>query len=359
MKIALITDCLTEFGGAERVLVALLKLYPDADVYTAFADSKILKKNFPKPNVRVLPIPQEFFSRHTSLFQALAPFLWRIFNFNNHDLVIAISGHLMSNFIRPPSGLFIQYLLCPPKNIYNLIPKTHLQRLFPYQIYLKYLYIKALRQSSCLITLSQHMQKIFTHQFKLHPHVIYPPVSPAPGGYKHKSNSYSLIVSRLDNSKFIELAIQACNQLSEKLVIVGVSNDQNYEKYLHHLAGSTIRFLGFQPDEKLANLYSHAKVFIFTPQSEDFGIAPLEAMAHGVPVIAFHGGGVRETILDGKTGIFYHQRTAEALIKALEKFYSRRFQVDTLRQRAEVFSKEVFLRNFQLYVKKAMHTSHL
>jgi glycosyltransferase involved in cell wall biosynthesis len=354
MNIAIVNDSLFEFGGAERVLLEVLKIFPDAHVYTSVASPSIVKQYFKNTIIHVLPIPQKFFSQHTSLFQAFSPLLWRLFNFNKHNLVIAISGHMMSNFVNPGRALFIQYLLTVPKNVYFLEPKTNLQKIFPYHTYTRPLYEHALRKNSCLLTLSHHMQTTFRTMFGVTPEVIYPPVRIPKRLSKRNRGTYYLVVSRLDRSKSIELAIKACNRLKEQLVIVGETNEWTYEQYLRRIAGPTIRFAGFQPDERMEKYYTHAKAFLFTPKNEDFGIAPVEAMAHGVPVIAYYGGGAKETVADGKTGIFFHSHSVESLVGAMKKLQSRTFNSTLLRKHAEMFSENQFQDNFSEYISRVI-----
>jgi len=304
MKIAIVHDSLVEFGGAERVLKSLLRIFPTAHIYTAFVDPRMAKRNFSEiqsDRIHVRLTDYHFWSIHTSLFQMLAPWLWNKFVPEGYDLVIASSGHLMANLVSVPHQLFVQYIHSPPKNVFSIEPATPLQRVIPYTSLLRYAYTKSIRSADLVLTNSLHMKRVLDTLFTISSFCVYPPVFVPRGIPKKQQAGYYLVISRLDRSKSIELAIHACNDLQENLVIIGTANEPEYERHLHTIAGPTIQFTGFQPDEHLEQYYVHAKAFLFPSQNEDFGIAPIEAMAYGVPVIAYSAGGSLETVVDQKT----------------------------------------------------------
>lgn len=353
MKIAIIHDCLVEFGGAERVLLSLLELYPSATVYTSMMDVKFQKEFMSGYKVQTMKIPQKFFTRHTSLFQSISPLLWKTMTINA-DIIISIAGHLMCNLINPKKSVFIQYLLSPPKNIYSLSEKSKLQQIIPYDTYIRQIYRNALLSTNHLITISNHMRSVYETTMQVSPSVIYPPVHIPTKIGKKGEGKYFLIISRIDRSKSIEIAIKSCNYLNEKLLIVGETNEPSYFQYLQRISGSTIQFMGFRHDDEIQKLYEEAKGFIFTPKNEDFGIAPIEAMAHGVPVIAYKGGGVRETLIPGKTGEFFTAHSSPSLIKTLTKFDTSKYAQDELYTESKKYSEDVFKENFSSYVQKCV-----
>lgn len=350
MKVALVTDCLTEFGGAERILLELKDIYPNTEIFTSVANSIFLRKYLPNARVHAVMVGQNFFVRHTSLFQAMAPLLWRFVDLRGFDVVIAISGHMMCNFVQPSGNVFIQYLLSPPKNIYHIVPKTNLQRIIPYEIYLKYLYAKALKQTSHLVTISKNVQKIFINEFRLNTQVIYPPVKVPRCSPKKRSLKYFLCVSRIDKTKGLELPIIACSQLDFSLKVVGTTSDSDHMIHLRSIAGPSVEFLGFVPDDELPALYSEAKAFIFPSKDEDFGISPIEAMSYGVPVIAYASGGVKETMISGVTGLFFDPYSVRGLVRTLLAFQSYRFDSDILYRHAYRFRTQRFINEIRKYV---------
>lgn len=359
MKIAIVHDSLVEFGGAERVLLAMLATFPSADLYTSVADRPLAQKYFSSHRIVTLPIPQSYFYHHTSLFQIMAPVIWKTLNFEGYDLVIASAGHLMANLVHVEKPVFVQYIHSPPKNIFSLEDPTPLQRAIPYAPFIKRAYIHALHAARGIMTNSLHTQDTIQAIGGMSSVCIYPPVSIPRRPPKKKQGDYFFIVSRLDRSKSIELAIEACNKLGEHLYIVGVSNEPAYERYLHQIAGPTIKFVGFQPDERLDEYYAHAKAFLFTPKNEDFGIAPVEAMAHGVPVVAYYGGGAKETVTEGETGVFFRQHSSAALIKALRRFHWQDYDASLLYARAKQLDKRIFQRELRKVVSEVLQQRNI
>ena len=162
--------------------------------------------------------------------------------------------------------------------------------------------------------------------------------------YNLLPTSYYLIVSRLIPYKKVDLAIDACNELGETLVIVGIGSEENKLKSKYKFKKNIV-FKGFVSDENLVFLYQGAKAFIH-PQEEDFGITSVEAQAAGTPVIAFKKGGALDTVIDGKTGIFFESQTKESLINAIKRFDKLKFNKDDLIQNAKGFTKERFKNEF-------------
>lgn len=356
MNVAIVHDSLTEFGGAERVLWTCLKIFPNADVYVSCIQNptfNMFTKSF--PDVHIYPLFDfHFFVKHTSLFQLLSPVLWKRIKFTLYDFVVIISGHLSSILVDTGSTPSVCYVLSPPKNIYALETKTPLQKIFPYERLIRPSINVSFKSKSHIITLSKHMQNICWKLFDVYPEVIYPPVN-IPDSIPHRnSGSFFLVISRLDRSKKLEIAIEACNRCKLPLVIVGETNEQSYLEYLKHLAGTTITFVGFRTDQEIERYFLKANALIFTSECEDFGIVPVEAMAHGVPVIAYYGGGVKETVTEGKTGKFFYEYSAESLIKVLKIFDPTAFSRKTLYSHAKKFSTERFKSKFLDYVNKVL-----
>ena len=158
---------------------------------------------------------------------------------------------------------------------------------------------------------------------------------------------YYLVVSRLIPYKRIDLAIRAFNELGLPLVIAGSGRDQ---ARLEKLAKSNVQFLGRVPEADLPDLIARARGFIF-PGHEDFGIAPVEAQANR-PVIAFGAGGALDTVIDGQTGVFFHQHTIESLIDAVQRFNHIDFDPAIIRANAECFGAEVFQHKLTRFIEE-------
>ena len=153
-------------------------------------------------------------------------------------------------------------------------------------------------------------------------------------------DDYYLLVSRFVYYKRIDIAIEACNKLQRKLVIIGGGDE---EKKLRAMAGPTITFAGHLDDEEMMQYYVHAKAFLF-PGEEDFGITPVEAQSAGCPVLAYGRGGALETVLDGRTVLFFTEQTAENLMECIQRFEAQGVEYDRthIRQHSLSFSEERF-----------------
>jgi len=355
MKVAITHDILVEYGGAERVLQSLLHIYPEAHIYTAYLEESVLDKFSPpllRKNIHVIPTKRFGLEPISYLFQPLSPLFWKSLQLEAYDIVISNSAFFLCNTINVWHPLHIQYVLCPPKNIFDLVSKTPMQKIINYAPFLARHYVGALRRYPYVIADSKHIQSLLRRISGVSATVIYPPVQVPRSYHRSKHRDYYLIVSRIDEQKDIEIAIEACSRLRVPLKIVGSASDGNYIPKLRKIAGPTIEFLGFLEDTKIYHLYERAIAFLFTPKSEDFGIAPVEAMAHGVPVIAYHGGGVKETVADGITGKFYYTHSTEALMRVIRQFDSMRYSPSVLHAAAQTYSVSSFENHLRQYVQK-------
>jgi glycosyltransferase involved in cell wall biosynthesis len=172
--------------------------------------------------------------------------------------------------------------------------------------------------------------------------VIHPPVRV--WGKGEAGDQYYLYLGRLTQPKQVNLAIQACDRLNRPLWIVGTGSE---EARLRAMAGPNVRFLGSMPDEAMTEIYANTKALIFPCAYEDFGIVPVEAMGHGVPVIALEQGGVRESVLPYKTGLFFRQPTVDSLCVAIEEFEGLHFSAWDCIERAQEFSESTFVHKLQ------------
>ena len=356
MKIAIINDTLDEFGGAERVALTMLRMFPEADFFTSFANTRIVQNFFARLSSHIHTPWQilSFIATHRSLMQMISPFLWGHWDLSGYDLVLSNPSNLMCNMVSVTGGTHIQYIHTIPKNLFGLLPKTPLQRLIGYDTHIAPKYRQAIHNTPFVLTSSQHMQQTILRLFHISAHVLPPPVHIPGSKPLRKKPKFYLCVSRIDRDKHLELAISACTRLSLPLRIVGVTNEPGYERHLHKIAGPTIQFLGYRSDHEVNALYTEAIAFLFPSKQEDFGIAPLEALAHGVPVIAYFGGGPKETLIEGKTGTFFRTHTTAGMIEAIRRFNTMTFSPKTLYAHANLYSEKVFQRKLLSYIGKAM-----
>ena len=367
MKIALVHDQLREFGGAERVLVALKKIFPSADIYTSTYDRDSLgshKNLFKNWNIQTswfgkIPVLNGFYSP----LRFLTPWIWESFDLSKYDVVISSSGSWMSKGVKTDHPtIHISYVHHPPRYLYGYETAIEWQKYLLIKIYgnlinhnLRLFDFSSSQRVDYFIANSKETKRRIEKFYRRKATVIYPPVSipkKTRNSQTRKLANYYLTVSRLARAKHIDILIKAANKLKFHLKIVGVGRDK---EYLKSIAGKTVEFLGNVPDEKLAKLYQQAKAFLFSSVDEEFGIAIVEAMGYGLPVVAYKSGGVPEIVKDGVNGFLFDQLEPELIIMKIKQLESLpkdkyiSFQTSA-RKTAEQFSFEVFKRKITEFI---------
>ena len=181
--------------------------------------------------------------------------------------------------------------------------------------------------------------------------VIYPPVEVRQHQISLEVDDYFLVVSRLAPYKGIDLAVQACSQLRLPLKVIGDGRDL---ERLKGMAGPTVQFLGFEPDDDVVRRhYARCRAFLF-PGEEDFGISPLEAQASGRPVIAYAAGGALDTVLDGQTGILFERQDVDSLMEAVRRAEATAWDAIGLRAHARTFDRQVFRDQLLEFVRESV-----
>lgn len=368
MKVALVHDQLREFGGAERVLVSLKKIFPNADVYTTTFDLNSLGSH--KDLIRNWKVYVSWFgkipllNRFYSPFRFLTPLIWENFDFSDYDLVISSSGSWMSKGIKTNRPtIHISYIHHPPRYLYGYETAIEWQKYFFIKIYgyivnhfLRIWDYTSSQRADYLIANSEETRLRIKKFYRRDSTVIYPPVS-IPSQTSHYSlatSHYFLTVSRLARAKHIDILIESANKSKFNLKIVGSGRD---EERLKQIAGPTVEFLGNLTDEELKKTYLNAKAFLFASRDEEFGIAVVEAMGYGLPVIAYRSGGIPEYLNNGKNGFLFDQLDPSSLIKKIEEFekLNKEKYLDMrkeARKTAEGFSEEKFEEQILHFINK-------
>jgi len=365
MKIALVHDYLIKLGGAEKVLQVLHKIYPDAPIYTLLYDQKGTRGIFETDEYTIIPSSLQkkpgFLRKRSKLLLNRFPAAIEEFNFDDYDLVISDSNSFAHGIITGSKTAHICYCYSPTRYLWdwyqeylaeNDISEGPVGRYIRYKLsQLRIWDRNSAERVDFWLAQSKTVAKRIKKYYRKESTVIFPPVNinSIPLNL-NKPKDYYLIVSRLTPYKKIDLAIRAFNKLNKKLIIVGEGDDR---QRLEILADENIDFIGFQPTPIVNKMMGECKAFIF-PGEEDFGLTPVETMAAGRPVIAYNKGGVTETVVAEKTGVFFDQNTPESLIKAVKYFEKKhaKFKPKICRKRTEMFSEEKFIRNIKNFVKQ-------
>jgi glycosyltransferase involved in cell wall biosynthesis len=366
MNVALIHDFLVARGGAERVLQVLCEMYPEAPVYTLLYDEEKMGEMFAGKDIRPSYLQKfpKFLKKHYQWLLPFFPVVPETFDLREYDLVISSSGAWSKGIVTKLNTVHIAYIHSPMRFVWDY-NERYLQEnrqekfKFFFRIVFNYLRIwdrLAADRPDHLIANSKYTQQRIEKYYRRESAVIYPPVSTEhnleASSYKLEADNYFLVVSRLSAYKKVDVVVEAFNKLGLPLVVIGQGRQ---EKYLRKIAQPNVRILGWQNDEVTAQYYRSAIGFIF-PVEDDFGIAPVEAMICGVPVIAYRKGGALETVQEGVTGEFFDAPTPEVLADGIRRFMlnKEKYDKEKIKRRGEEFSRERFEREFQAYVDKIM-----
>ncbi len=376
MRIAFVYDRVNKWGGAERVLLALHEIWPEAPLFTAVYD----KKRAPWANV--FDVRTSFLQNipfvvcHHEFFAWLTPLAFESFSFDDYDVVISVTSAEAKGIITKPHTCHICYCLTPTRYLWSgydwYVQNPGLGQLdgivrsvFPHVAPTLQRWDQiAAQRPDYYIAISKHVadriKKYYGRDVK---NVMYPPVdiekfkiqnsrlsgeSPKEATkFKVNEKDYLLVVSRLVSYKRVDLVIEACNKLNVPLVIIGDGLDRSR---LERLAGPTIRFMtGYLTDAELSSYYRDCRALVMA-QDEDFGITALEALGHGKPVISLRDSAVAEIVEDAKTGLLFNEQTVDSLTDALNRFDRLVFDLDVCRKRALQFHAMSFQQSMKTVV---------
>lgn len=350
-RIAIVCDWLLR-GGAENVVFELHTMYPEAPVYTSYASKEWRQKLFPAKVVTGYLQYWPF-----SALRKYVPFLRNMWfsrlKLKGYDVVISVTGaeakavnvidgvHI--SLLNAPThyywSRYQDYLLNPGFGIFNGLARLGLKLLVKPMRRWDY---NSAQLPDLLVANSSHTQKQIKKYYGRESTVIHPPVDTerfAVHAKPDKQRSGYVIVGRQTPYKRIDLAVSACNKLQLPLTVVGNGPENSR---LQSMAGSTIKFArDVDSVDELAELLGSAKGFIF-PNVDDFGIAAVEALAAGTPVLAFRGGGAMDYIKPGQNGRFFNPQTLNGLTKALKGFETSKYTQGDIKKSARDFSISAF-----------------
>ena len=355
MRVALVHDYLVHVRGGERVFEALCAAYPEADIYALIYDPDRMPALYRERSVSTsfiqhLPLSRRLFRLYLPLYPVAAASM----GLRDYDLVISSSSAWAHGVRVGPGTLHICYCYSPFRYAWSHHGELVGSRGFAVRVALRPLMAwirdwdrRAASRVNAYVAISRVTQARIAAYYGRESTIIHPPVELshfAPS--REPSANYFLVVSALMRYKRVDIAIEAFNRLGWPLKIVGGGED---EARLRAMAGHNIEFLGQRSDDEVARLYARCRAFIFTAD-EDFGITPLEAMASGRPVVAYEGGGALETVVDGVSGRFFPDQTADSLAATLQTTDFDRFDRRRLRRHAEKFAVANFQQRFTAFV---------
>jgi glycosyltransferase involved in cell wall biosynthesis len=357
--VALAHDWLTGMRGGERVLEILCRAFPEAPVYTLIHNADAVS-----PDIRAHTIHTSWLQSVPGIFgryRAFLPFFphaaGRLKPQPPCDLLISTS-HCVAKGVPPPAGArHLCYCFTPMRYAWTFFDEyfggTPVKALAarPLLAALRRWDRRASARVDRFVAISRHVQGRIARFYDRDSDIVYPPVdterwTPSP----LTPQGFDLVVSALVPYKRIDLAVRAYTRSRQPLIVVGVGGEM---ARLRHAAGSNVRFLGWQPDERLLDLYRQCRLLVF-PGEEDFGIVPLEAQACGRPVVAFAAGGVTETVRDGETGVFFSEQTEEALLDAVARAAAIAWDGRVIRANAERFGVDQFIRGLDASIRACL-----
>lgn len=361
MKLTLVHDWLNQIGGAEDVLAALVNLYPQSPIYSSIYAPDIMPDFYHSWDIRTLWLDDlPAIHKHHQPYLPLYPLAWHGLDLSAYDVVLSNkSGFCHGLQFNPQSTVHVCYCLAPTRYVWQLdayikregfgdVVKLGLQPLISMMRRWDY---AAAQRVTHFIAISTEIQERIRTYYDRESAIIYPPVEtkrfqPVAAD---KVEDYFLIVSRLIPYKRIDLAVQAATRLNLPLKIGGKGRDI---ERLQAMAGPTVEFLGFVPDDDLPQLMAKAKAFLF-PGLEDFGITPVQAQAAGRPVIAYKGGGALDTVVEGVTGAYFTQQTVDSLADLMAGFDAAAYDPATIRAHALQFDTAIFNQQITAFVEGA------
>lgn len=363
-RVALVHDWLTGMRGGERCLEVFCELFPDAPLYTLLhvpgrVSPVIEARRIVTTFVQRLPRAASGYRHYLPLF----PLALSRFDLKRYDLVLSLS-HCVAKGVRTPRGaLHVCYCFTPMRYVWDLYD-DYFGRGAALPVRLLAPPVTAAlrrwdRQTAGVdhfVAISRHIAERIHRAYGRPADVIYPPVDVRRFQLGEPEDFY-LVVSALAPYKRVDLAVTAATRLRRRLVVVGTGPEADR---LRALAGPTIEFLGWRPDDEVADLFARCRAVLFTGV-EDFGIVPLEAAAAGRPTIALARGGALETMVglgeegaEQPTAVFFEEQTVDALTGAIREFETQdhRFDPKALRAHAERFDRPAFRRQIGEYIER-------
>ena len=361
MKTALVYDWLVTMGGGEKTLNAIREIYP-CPIYTLVHDvSKMQHTPFSCAEVNASFLQKmPFAKRGYRYYFPLFPFAIEQFDLSGCELIISTSHSVAKGVLTHAGQLHLCYCLTPMRYAWDLTYRylegiSGLQKMMAKWAfhYLRNWDIASLNRVDHFAAISHYIARRVEKLYGRKATVIYPPVDTDLIGLRENKENFFVTASRMVPYKNIDLIVQAFSHLpDQKLVVLGDGPDMAKIK---RKAGKNVEMLGFQSDSVVRDYLGRAKGFLFAAE-EDFGIVVVEAQAAGTPIIALGKGAAIETVIDGKTGVFFKEPVVAQIVEAIHQFSKQEFDPAQIRKHASRFSRERFKKEFKQFVDH--HTEH-
>lgn len=356
MKVVVVADWLTNMGGGENVIEEIVKTFDNPTIYTSVVNKDKLSPVLKSARIIASSLQgkKERIENHIKYFPFM-PHAFKHLEIEPCDVVITSSSSCAKMVKIPKGAIHIVYCHTPMRYAW-VMEKEYLHTLSWWKrplakvllAYMRHQDLKSNKHVDYFIANSECTKERIKKYYDRDATVIYPNVDVSRFPLSYEDDGYYLVASRLVYYKRIDLAVKACTKLNKKLIIVGQGAEfDNLKK----IAGPTVEFLGHLSGEKLVDVVAHSKAFLF-PGEEDFGIAPLEAMSAGKPVIAFNRGGALETVIDNKTGVFFNEQTVDSLVDAINRFEALNFDKNAIHEHASKFASNVFSSKIKAFVEE-------
>jgi glycosyltransferase involved in cell wall biosynthesis len=343
------------------------EVWPEAPIYTAIVDrAKMAEQGWDFSEKKITtswmqpiwhPLRKLLPRYYFTLFFIPA---FMSFGFGKFEVILS-SASYAAKYIRKGKALHISYIHTPPRFLWGYDTDINVKKMNRWERGLsqllrgpiKWLDLNRARSVDYFIANSKNVAARIENAYGREAEVIYPPVDTKKFAGEVKKDRFYLIVSALGEYKKVDLVVKAFNQLGLPLKVAG---DGPQLGYLKSVAQSNVEILGRVSEEEKLELLLSCRAFIF-PTEEDFGIAPVEAMAAGKPVLAYGKGGATETIIPGKTGEFFQDQTVEGIFTAMRAFSPEKYSAEDCRARAREFDREIFKRKIKSFVEEKYQNS--
>jgi glycosyltransferase involved in cell wall biosynthesis len=357
MEAAIVHDYFVQDGGAERVAIELARLLPNARVFTTFFDAERFGDRIDPARVHTWPLAGRFDERRFRALLPLYPAYFSALDLRGYDLVVSSSSAFAKAIRTSRRHVHVAYIHAPMRfawqfNAYEQGSSLGRGARFAGSVLsgpLRSWDRRTSRQPDYLVANSQAVRERIRAWWGRDARVIYPPVDTDEVSLSTANDGYLLVAARLLSYRRVDLAIEAANATGRRLIVVG---DGPERRALERRAGPSVSFEGYVPRARLLELFAGCAAYL-VPGEEDFGIAPVEAMAAGKPVVAINRGGAAESVLDGATGVLFNDQTMDGLVGAMDRLNGLTLDPIAIRRHAQLFDRSEFRTAFSNLLLRA------